>query len=1835
MGNGDGTFGPPTHYAVGIEPHAASCADLDSDGNLDLVVTASDDKAILVFLNDGTGSFTPSGPFQTGTYPTDVFLSDLDRDGNVDIATPNKSSNDFSVLLGNGDGTFQPHVTYSTNPSPFAIHGGDFDEDGDIDLVIAQRNPNKLNIFLNQGDGTFIMGQQPTTGTKPFSVFAASLNAGDNFLDLAVPNRDSNNMSLLTGNGDGTFATAVPYTTSAGPVDLTVFDIDGDGDLDVVASTAGFDSVSVIFNNGNAVFDSLFSFAGGDSLAGICAGDFNSDGALDIAVSCFSADSIAILLNLNDTLPPAPPQNLTANGSNPSPWTNISLFEISWTNPPDTSGIKCALYKLGTPPESNYDTTGSMNGQPPDSAAATAEEGQMLYLWLVDNSLNVDHQSFASVELRYDSTPPFGSDASSPRYSTVLDFTVDWTAGTDSGGAGISGYDVKVRDGAGPWTDWLVNEPNLSAIYSGINGHTYLFEAAARDSADNVEPFTATPECTTTVDTIKPGVIFTYPADGDTNIPVNANVSSTFSEQMDTTTIIAANFVISGSQSGNHTFAIQYNHNDSTAYLNPDVNFSYNETVTVTVRRDVTDLAGNLMLTDKVWTFTTGASLDTIGPITSSSNATPNPTEPIANLSMSAFVSDEGLGDNIINAAEFFVDAPGANGSGYGMSPRDSVWDEVNEDVSAKLNTEALGWFAGDTHLVFIHGMDAPGNWGSYDTVEVFVVADDDTTGPSFADFSPLSWPDTLRFNIECQITDPSGVYDDSTGSGGQGVYLLWDNDGEIIVDAFEITMSNTVGSYYRTDSLIPIQSAGVNFVYQVYAFDNDFDTEHPGDRTQDSSSIQQVTILDVRGPSTANAMATPNPTSGATELALSGFVSDSLFGGSVIQNAEFFVDDTGGAGTGNAMLAADGVFDEIAELVIDTLDISGWQYPSTHVLYVHGLDSSGNWGYFDSVLVFVTSEEDTTSPFIVSTSPDSAETGVSLNRNVFITFSEPMDTASLDTSKFHITGSVNPAYTYTLSYNTLTYAVLLNPDSLFAATETLTVSIASSVTDTAGNGMAIPYQFFFTTGSTLDTIGPLVTASNAYPDTTQGAHYSQVTGTISDATTGLSAIMAAELFIDSTGMNGTGVPFFSSDSIWDEIIEDIHKSIDVSPLAPGNHWIYLHGYDAADNWGVFDSLLIVITPDDDTLGPNFTAFMPDSAPDTVGFTISCVITDPSGVYDDSTGSDGQGVYLLWDNDGELSVTANEMKMSVVSGNTFAIDFQIPQQNKNANFVYEVYAYDNDFDFGEPEDRTQGQSGIQTIAIYDSRGPSTEYVTISPPSPPEGISQVVVYATISDSLYGLSPISEAETFLDSIGSTGSGYSMQPYDGAFDSILEVVLDTVAVSGWMAGDTHTFYVHGRDENGNWGAFDSASVFVTEYVDTIPPWIAVTSPDSAEIDVSLNTWLYVTFTEKVDPATVTSDKILIDGNIGGTYTFWMSYNSVDSMLSINPYNDFAPYETVNVYISSGIQDLSGNTMTSNYWWWFHTGAAPDTSAPVVDIMAVSPDTIITTNRTVLTATLSDNREVANAEFFIDVIGANGTGFPAQPVDSFGTPTVDVFDTITVDTMTFGSHVVYLHGVDASGNWGNHDSVFFFVAGEDTIGPQFSITIDPSPAHIGDSLTVTAIPNEPIHQDSAVVCSLTTSDRSVFVFTLIADSVSYIGTVSSVGFAAGTCSLRISGYDLWSNRGISSAALIINPTGEFLPRASVYAWPNPAKQNRIYFHFYVNQNANVTVDIFNLEGKLVASLSETAEGGNPAHSQTSNTITWNIAHIASDIYLFRLTATGNATGEEKSVIKKFAIVK
>jgi hypothetical protein len=86
-----------------------------------------------------------------------------------------------------------------------------------------------------------------------------------------------------------------------------------------------------------------------------------------------------------------------------------------------------------------------------------------------------------------------------------------------------------------------------------------------------------------------------------------------------------------------------------------------------------------------------------------------------------------------------------------------------------------------------------------------------------------------------------------------------------------------------------------------------------------------------------------------------------------------------------------------------------------------------------------------------------------------------------------------------------------------------------------------------------------------------------RVTATFSTSGT---TIGGAEGFIGAGGNNGAGFPFVASDGAWNGASEAGYADIPlttIANLAPGSYTIYVHGKDAAGNWGVRATATLVI----------------------------------------------------------------------------------------------------------------------------------------------------------------------------------------------------------------------------------------------------------------------------------------------------------------------------------------------------------------------------------------------------------------------------------------------------------------------------------------------------------------------------------------------------------------------------------------------------------------------------------------------------------------------------------
>jgi hypothetical protein len=297
---GTGTFSNPVLYSV-ADFEGLTVADLDADGDEDIVLTSLSDVSVLP--NAGDGTFGPEQLHEVGG-AHEVVVADVDGDGKRDLAL---YSTGLFTLLGHGDATFVEGL-----PSPLWMPDvvTDVNHDGLADLIGGTGDPTVQEVMLSNGDGTFrLAGGFDRPVGSPTTV--ADID-GDNNLDvlltasggIGIPGQ----LIVMRGRGDGTFAPKETYSASApGTLSLAVGDVNNDCMSDVVLANSGateYDkygnviaheegSTVLLLNNGDGTFGPPQPFAG--TSHSVRLGDVNSDGRADAFVSMAEGQTLELL----------------------------------------------------------------------------------------------------------------------------------------------------------------------------------------------------------------------------------------------------------------------------------------------------------------------------------------------------------------------------------------------------------------------------------------------------------------------------------------------------------------------------------------------------------------------------------------------------------------------------------------------------------------------------------------------------------------------------------------------------------------------------------------------------------------------------------------------------------------------------------------------------------------------------------------------------------------------------------------------------------------------------------------------------------------------------------------------------------------------------------------------------------------------------------------------------------------------------------------------------------------------------------------------------------------------------------------------------------------------------------------------------------------------------------------------------------------------------------------------------------------------------------------------------------------------------------------------------
>ena len=178
----------PTGNASDNRPNSLSAADLDGDGDLDVLSTS--EANIAWYENDGQGTFTEKTISSSVNQPSSVLTADLNGDGDLDVL----SASEANIVWYENDGqeTFTEKTIPSSDNQPSSISTADLDGDGDLDVLSASG----ANIvwYENDGQGTFTEKTISSSDNQPSSISAADFD-GDGDLDVLFASVANNKIS--------------------------------------------------------------------------------------------------------------------------------------------------------------------------------------------------------------------------------------------------------------------------------------------------------------------------------------------------------------------------------------------------------------------------------------------------------------------------------------------------------------------------------------------------------------------------------------------------------------------------------------------------------------------------------------------------------------------------------------------------------------------------------------------------------------------------------------------------------------------------------------------------------------------------------------------------------------------------------------------------------------------------------------------------------------------------------------------------------------------------------------------------------------------------------------------------------------------------------------------------------------------------------------------------------------------------------------------------------------------------------------------------------------------------------------------------------------------------------------------------------------------------------------------------------------------------------------------------------------------------------------------------------------------------------------------------------
>jgi hypothetical protein len=294
---------------IGMDGSKAAVGDLNNDKRPDIVVIAHDSYTVTLLFQDERGQFDANRKrtvlASQGNRPHthDVAIADMNGDGNLDVLTTNEDDGNVSVLLGDGTGglTAAKGSPFAAGRDPYeGLSVGDVNGDRKLDIVVPNLLGKAVSVLLGDGRGGFAAasGSPVAVWDRPGFVTLGDVT-GDSLVDIVVTHDDDPIVYVLRGDGRGGF-----QPTAGSPVRLkenvwgaVIADMNGDGKTDLVLGGKQ-GHVLLLLGDGAGGFakEPILLPVGGKGPGNVAVADVNRDRKPDVITSNFESGNVSVLL---------------------------------------------------------------------------------------------------------------------------------------------------------------------------------------------------------------------------------------------------------------------------------------------------------------------------------------------------------------------------------------------------------------------------------------------------------------------------------------------------------------------------------------------------------------------------------------------------------------------------------------------------------------------------------------------------------------------------------------------------------------------------------------------------------------------------------------------------------------------------------------------------------------------------------------------------------------------------------------------------------------------------------------------------------------------------------------------------------------------------------------------------------------------------------------------------------------------------------------------------------------------------------------------------------------------------------------------------------------------------------------------------------------------------------------------------------------------------------------------------------------------------------------------------------------------------------------------------